>query len=271
MKKSQLFIIGILLSIIFTSCNKNKWEPLFNGENLDNWEKYIGTPLWGLDSLADAATPDNVFSIVEENGENLIRIAGFVNGSLATRDTFANYHLQLIFKWGENVYTQRNSGLLYHGFGDFGKAMGTWMASIECQLMNERMGDTYLMDNTYCETKVKDAADGRGFMYSKVGELKKFGRGFNGSGIQKAVDAKIPVGEWNTVELYSVGRTTVHVVNGKVTMVNTNTGKIEDDEIIPISSGRIQIQSEGSEVFVKSIRIKPIKEIPAELFQDNVE
>ena len=271
MKKIHLFFTGILLVIIFTSCNKNKWQPLFNGENLDNWEKYVGTPLRGLDSLAETATTENVFSIVEQDGEKLIRIAGFVNGSLATRDTFANYHLQLVFKWGENVYTQRNSGLLYHSFGDFGKAIGTWMASIECQLMNERMGDTYLMDNTYCETTVKAAADGRGFMYSKDGELKKFGRGFDGSGIQKAVDAKIPIGEWNTVELYSVGRTTVHVVNGKVTMVNTNTGKIENGEVIPISSGKIQLQSEGSELFVKSIQVKPIKEIPSELFQDKEE
>jgi hypothetical protein len=271
MKKIPRLLTCILMVILITSCNKNKWQPLFNGENLDNWEKYVGTPLWGLDSLADSATPENVFSVVDKDGEKLIRIAGYVNGSLATRDTFANYQLQLVFKWGDNVYTQLNSGLLYHSSGDFGKAMGTWMASIECQLMNERMGDTYLMDNTYCETKVIEAANGRGYMYSKDGELKKFGRGFNGSGIQKAIDAKIPVGEWNTVELYSVGRTTVHVVNGKVTMVNTNTGKIEDDSIIPISSGRIQIQSEGSELFIKSIQVKPLKEIPAELFQDNVE
>ena len=270
MKKSHLFIAILSLVLLFSSCNKNKWQPLFNGENLDNWVKYIGTPLRGLDSLAEAATPDDIFSIVEENGEKLIHIAGYVNGSLATRDTFANYHLQLVFKWGDEVYTQRNSGLLYHSFGDFGKALGTWMACIECQLMNERMGDTYLMDNTYCETTVKEAADGRGFMYSRDGELKKFGRGYNGSGIQKAVDAKIPIGEWNTVELYSVGRTTVHVVNGKVTMVNTNTGKIEDGEVIPVSSGRIQLQAEGSDLFVTTIQVEPIEEIPAELFMNVV-
>ena len=270
MKNLQLAFIGILLVIVFSSCSNNRWHPIFNGENLDNWDKYIGTPLRGFDSLAEFATPDKVFSIVEENGEKLIHISGEVNGSLATQDTFSNYHLQLIFKWGDHVYTQRNSGLLYHGRGEFGKAMGTWMACFECQLMNERMGDTYLMDNSYCETKVKEAEE-RGFMYSKDGELKKFGRGFEGSGIQKAVDAKLPVGEWNTIELYSVGRTTVHVVNGKVTMINTNTGKIEDGEIIPISSGKIQLQSEGSELFVKSLQVKPLKEIPAGLFQDIVD
>ena len=270
MKNSQLILFCTLFSIIISSCSNSGWRPIFNGQNLDNWDKYIGTPIRGFDSLAELATPDKVFSVIDEDGEKMIHISGDVNGSLATQDTFSNYHLQLVFKWGENVYTQLNSGLLYHSFGEFGKAMGTWMPSFECQLMNERMGDTYFMDNTYCQTLVKEA-DGRGFMYSKDGELKEFGRGFSGSGIQKGVDAKIPIGEWNTIDLYSVGRTTVHVVNGKVTMVNTNTGKIENGEIIPLSSGKIQLQSEGSELFVKSLRYKPLKKIPAELFQDIVE
>ncbi|MBN2636250.1 MAG: DUF1080 domain-containing protein [Prolixibacteraceae bacterium] len=270
MKKSHFTIIGVILLFITNSCNTNKWVQLFNGENIDNWEIHIGRPLRGFDSLATVATPESVFSVVEENGEKLIRISGDVNASLATIDTFANYHLQFVFKWGENVYTSRNSGLLYHSFGDYGKALGTWMACIECQLMNDKLGDTYLMDNTYCETTVKEANDG-GYIYSEEGVLTKFGRGFNGSGIQKAVDAKIPIGEWNTIELYSFGRTTVHVVNGKVTMMNTNTGKIEDGEIIPLSSGRIQIQSEGAELFVKSIQIKSLDEIPAELFLQNTE
>ena len=85
---------------------------------------YLGTPLNGFDSLAQAATKEKVFSVVQENGENLIRISGEINGSIATRDTFSNYHLQLVFKWGDEVYTSRNSGLLHHSFGDFGEALG---------------------------------------------------------------------------------------------------------------------------------------------------
>ncbi len=267
MKSLFLIFIGFSLAVFVSSCNQNKkWQPLFNGQNLDNWDKYIGTPLQGFDSLAELATPEKVFSVVESDGVPMIHISGEVNGSLATRDTFSNFHLQLVFKWGNNVYTTRNSGLLYHSFGEFGKALGTWMACIECQLMNDRMGDTYLMDNTYCETTVKEA-EGGGFIFARDGEVKQFGRGFSGSGIQKAVDAKNSVGEWNTVELYSVGRTTVHVVNGKVTMINTNTGKIENGEIVPLISGKIQLQSEGAELFVKSIQIEPIKKIPAEILQ----
>jgi hypothetical protein len=264
MKKLSFLLVSLSMILFFTSCEK-PWQPLFNGENLDNWDKHLGTPLTGFEDLSLAATTDNVFSIVEENGEKLIRISGVVNGSLATRDTFSNYHLQLVFKWGDEIYTKQNSGLLYHGFGDFGVALGTWMTNIECQLMHERLGDTYLMENTYCETAVK-AVEG-GFIYAKDGEVKKFGKDFNGQGIKKGVDAENPLGEWNTVDLFCVGQTSIHVVNGQITMVNNNTGKIENGQVIPITSGNIQLQSEGAELFVKTIQVKPIKEIPAELLK----
>jgi hypothetical protein len=58
------------------------------------------------------------------------------------------------------------------------------------------------------------------------------------------------------------------VVNGVVTMVNYNSGRIEKDgTILPLSKGKIQIQSEGGELFVKSITLDRIKEIPAELIK----
>jgi len=274
MKRAVFLFLIFISTLTFISCETEKpWQPLFNGENLDNWDKHLGTPLnvpdsvtqKGLDSLAQLATTDKVFTVVEENGEKLIRISGDINGSLATRDTFSNYHLELIFKWGDEVYSKQNSGLLYHSFGEFGVALGTWMTNIECQLMHERLGDTYLMENTCCETAVKEVEGG--FQFAKDGDVKQFGKEFNGQGIKKAVDAEKPVGEWNTVELYSVGQTTVHVVNGQVTMVNNNTGKVVNGQIIPITGGKIQLQSEGGELFVKSMRIKPIKKIPAELLQ----
>lgn len=173
MKKLTFLFITLSTIMFFTSCEK-PWQPLFNGENLDNWDKHLGTPLTGYEDLALTATPENVFSVVEENGEKLIRISGVVNGSLATRDTFQNYHLQLVFKWGDKIFSSQNSGLLYHSFGDFGVAIGTWMTNIECQLMHERLGDTYLMENTYCETAVKEVEGG--FIYAKDGEVKKFGK-----------------------------------------------------------------------------------------------
>lgn len=257
-----LFIASFIL--ILNSCEE-PWQDVYNGQNLDGWETFIGTPLEGFDSLHAIATPEKVFSVVETEGESLIRISGEVNGALATIDTFSNYHLIMEFKWGDEVYTTRNSGLLYHSFGDFGAAIGTWMTNIECQMKHDNLGNTYLMNNTCCETQA--GLINEQYTFSKTGQLTQFGKDFNGAGINKAMDAENPVGEWNTVELYSVGRTTAHVINGKTLMINTNTGNYEDDEIKALDGGRIQIQSEGGELFIRSVRVQTIKEIPKEILQ----
>ena len=259
MRRLYLFSLSVLL-LLTSSCSNEK--ELLNGENLDNWDKFIGTPLRGFEDLAENATIDNVFTVVDIEGDKLIRISGTVNASLATKASFENYHLKLVFKWGEKVYTRRNSGLLYHSSGIFGAAFGSWMTNIECQLMHDNIGDTFLMDSTFCETSV-EMIDER-FFYSANGENNKFGMEFKGPGIKKALDAEKVIGEWNTVELYSFGRTTVHVVNGIVTMVNTNTGVNENGVIKPLSSGKIQLQSEGGELFVKSLSIEAIKALPIE-------
>jgi len=57
------------------------------------------------------------------------------------------------------------------------------------------------------------------------------------------------------------------VVNGKTVMVNHQTGMYENGEIVPLTSGNIQIQSEGAELLIKSIEIRFISHIPEELKQ----
>ncbi len=68
MKKLSLLFTALSFALFFTSCEK-PWQPLFNGENLDNWDKHLGTPLSGYEDLALTATTENVFTVVEENGE----------------------------------------------------------------------------------------------------------------------------------------------------------------------------------------------------------
>jgi hypothetical protein len=268
MKKSTSAFLLALLLLSLISCQKPpEWQVIFNGQNLDNWDKYIGTPLKGKDSLFQLATVENVFSVTDLNGEKVIHISGTVNGALATQQSFENYHLRLVFKWGDSVYTSRNSGLLYHSFGEFGAALGTWMTNIECQLMHDNLGDTYLMNNTLCETSAVRNDSLKQFFFTPGAEKQKFGEGFNGKSIKKLQDAEKPLGEWNTVELYSVGQTTVHVVNGVTVMVNHNTGVNGNGVIKPLTSGKIQLQSEGGDLFVKSLDVVPIKKIPEEILK----
>ncbi len=259
----SLFLISSLL--INIACQREPaWEQLFNGENLDNWDKYLGSSLgpdW--DDLAEAATEEEVFSVVRQDGVNVIRISGVINGSLATPESYENYHLRLVFRWGDEVYSRRNSGLLYHSFGDFGAAFDTWMANIEFQMMHQNLGDTYLMVNTTCETEVEMVGDE--FIYTPGGETLTFGEHAHGRMIRKNTDNENPLGEWNTIDLYCMGRTAVHVVNGITVMQNNNTGVYEDGQIEPLSSGKIQIQSEGAELFIRSVDIMPIRDIPQAL------
>jgi len=258
--KKLIFILTLCLLSTSTFSQKQ----LFNGKNLKNWEIFLGSPIPGYEDLAKKATPESTYQIVKTDGNKMIHVSGEINASLATKAEFENYHLRLEFKWGEKVYGKRNSGLLYHSFGPFGVAFGTWMATIEHQLMHDNLGDTYLMANTYCETSVKKGDDGKTFFYSPDGKGTSFSETENGRSIKKMKDAEKPLGEWNTVDLYCFGKTAIHVVNGQLVMINTNCSKIENGQKIPLTKGRIQIQSEGGEFFIRKIEIEKIDGIPNE-------
>ena len=260
----NLLLLFIICCLTLTSYSQ---KSLFNGKNLKNWEINLGSPITGFEELAKKATPQSTYQVVQIDGQKMIHVSGELFASLATKAEYENYHLHLEFKWGENVYGQRNSGLLYHSFGPFGAAFGTWMATIEHQLMHGSMGDTYLMANTYCETKVIKTGDDKNYMYDPEGLPISFSETDNGRSVKKAFDAEKPIGEWNSIDLYCFGQTSVHKVNGQVIMVNTKCSKIENGLKLPLTKGKIQIQSEGGEFFIRKIEIQKIKGIPAELLR----
>lgn len=254
----------LLISLSLTAFSQ---KQLFNGKNLKNWDIFLGSPIAGFEELAKKATPESTYHVTELDGQKVIHVSGDILASLATKEEYGNYHLRLEYKWGEKVYGKRNSGLLYHSFGPFGAAFGTWMANIEHQLMHDNLGDTYLMLNTWCETKVLKGDDGKTFFYSPTGQTTPFNENDNGRSIKKMKDAEKPLGEWNTVDLYCFGQTAVHVVNGQVVMANTNCSKIENGEKVPLTTGKIQIQSEGGQFYIRKIEIEKIKDIPAEFLR----
>ena len=264
-KLSFLFAIAIS-AFLFHSCEE-PWQDLFNGENLEGWDTWVGPVEKGGEAIGLNKDPMNIFSVVDLEEEKVIRISGEINASLATKEEFENYHLTLQFKWGEKLYTRWNSGLLYHSYGDFGAGLGVWMSSHELQLWTEHIGDSYRMGQSYCEIPVKKNEEGK-FVYDQAGELTPSIPGTPSCIVAKDGDHEVPSGEWNTVELYCFGTTSVHVVNGKVNMINYNSAKyLGENKTEPLSKGKIQFQSEGGELFLKNIKIKPIKEIPAELLQ----
>jgi len=261
------FLFAITIST-FNSCEtETPWHPLFNGENLEGWDTWVGAIEENGEPVGLNKDPLNLFSVVDLNGDKAIRISGEKNASLATKEEFGNYHIMVELKWGDEVFSTYNSGLLYHSYGDFGAGLGVWMSSHELQLKTGNMGDSYRMGKSYCEIPMIKNSEGK-FVYSKDGEVLPSIPDTETKIVAKDADFEKPHGEWNTIELYCFEGTSVHVVNGKVNMVNYNSGKyLGECNIEPLIKGKIQFQSEGGELFIKSIKIKPIKEIPKELLQ----
>ncbi|WP_430973418.1 3-keto-disaccharide hydrolase [Sunxiuqinia rutila] len=258
---SLLIVLALSLSL---NAHAQKMKALFNGKNLSNWEFFIGTALTGFDDLKEKATPESTFSVVEQNNEKLLRISGDANASIATKKAYKNYHFRMEFKWGDDVYTTRNSGLLYHSVGDFGVGLDTWMSSIELQLMHGNIGDAYMMGDPYAEIPVEKEGDK--LVYAANGDRLAFGNDQNGGKIaRKDSNQEKAVGEWNVIDLYCIGQKALHVVNGVKVMECDNIGLLVNGQVQPLSKGKIQIQSEGGELFIRKAEIRNIKSFPDNL------
>jgi hypothetical protein len=253
---------------------KEKWSFLFNGKNLDGWDTYIGSP---FDSAGNKLShippvglnkdPEHVFTVVADNdGNKVIRISGEEFGGLISKKEYENYHLQLQFKWGNILWPpkkgkKRDSGLLYHSVGNHGADFGYWMRSQEFQIEEGNCGDYWGVAGGFEEIHADKITDSQ-YVYNAAGTLYTFGAQTTvGRHCIKKGDAENATGEWNTLDLYCYGDTSVHVVNGKIMMVLYHSQQWEHGQKSPLVKGKIQIQSEGAEVFYKNIKITPIKSL----------
>ena len=88
---------------------------LFNGNDLKGWDTYIGPPLDDAGKkLSEVPVglnndPGRVFSVVQQNAEKVIRISGESWGGLSTKKEYADFHLQLLFKWRYYRYQEEIS------------------------------------------------------------------------------------------------------------------------------------------------------------------
>jgi len=256
------------------------WTPLFNGRDLSGWETWLGKPhktveLPGLpknekgeytEPVGLDRDPRQVFTVVDVDGRPAIRISGEVWGALTTKAEYGDYHLRFEFKWGAKRWpprdqTVRDSGGLYHCVGPHGAGSGFWMRSFEIQVQEGDCGDFHSVDGVLVDVEAerKDPADPKSLLVYRRGAPKVVG---HKQRIVKDPDNEKPTGEWNTLEVYCLGQTSVHVVNGKVNMVLTGLRQVVDGREVPLTRGRIQFQSESAEVFYREIAVRPIEEIP---------
>jgi len=275
MKPARLItaIFFCTLTFGFTAIKSEHWKQLFNGKDLSGWDTYIGPD---LDDSGKPITgqpiglnndPRHVFTIVSDSGENVIRISGENWGAISTKKEYENYHLQLQFKWGKLLWGQKkgkkkDSGLLYHSVGKYGADYGAWMRSHEFQVEEGNCGDYWGVAGGMADMPVIKRSE-TDYVYSPGGAMTTFKEGGKvGRHCIKQGDAEYPTGQWNTIDLYCHGDTSIHVVNGKVMMILYHSKQQDNGVESALTKGKIQIQSEGSEVFYKHIVIQPIDKLP---------
>ncbi len=287
-------VLAIILMTGLSSCNAAKESisntaidtkhadyavSLFNGKDLSGWYTYQREPepsseVKGLkkedgkyiEPIGLNKDPLNVFTVVEEDGESAIRISGEVFGILVTEQEFENFHLSMEFKWGEKRYPpredkKRDSGVLYHSVGKEGAAGRVWMRSVEIQVQEGDTGDLWCVDLTAANVRAVQLEDGK-FQYNPQAEFKGIQQSGNSRYCQKSEDFEKENGEWNRLDVYAYGRESIHVVNGRKNMHLTDIGQYVNGELVALTKGKIQIQSEGAEVFYRDITIRPIEGIP---------
>jgi hypothetical protein len=233
---------------------------LFNGKDL------AGLSTWLKDTKRE--DPRKVFRV----RDGVLHITGDVLGYLATDKAYRDYHLVVEFKWGKKTdggkYV-RNSGVLLHGVGPAGGAGGTWMSCVECQLAQGCVGDLIPIRGKDAEGKVipvefkSETALGpdKRPRWKPGGAVRTFAQkqlwwSRHDPDFKELLDTRgrddveSPLGEWTRVECLCGGKRITVAVNG--TTVN------ECFDVFP-AAGKVLLQCEGFELFVRKFELHPLK------------
>jgi Domain of Unknown Function (DUF1080) len=227
---------------------------LFNGRDLDGWYTWLQD-----DRYED---PKHVFSV--QNG--MIRVSGEEWGGLTSKSAYRDYHLIVEWKWGgpnlgKREGHARDSGILLHGTGEDGAHGGIWLQSIESQIIEGGTGDFIMVEGRERPTMTAHVHefdkqfywDEKGIEHTmERGRFNWFGRDPQWKdllGYRGPKDVEKPLGEWNRQEIIADRDTLTNLVNGVV----VNKGY----RVYP-TAGKIQIQSEGAQIFFRRIELTPL-------------
>jgi len=276
---------GILWAMYKTNLEINdRGEDLLD-KNLSKWDVWMGGVHTSVDLDVEKSDnvktseplglnndPKKVFSITKENDEEILTITGEIYGGLTSKQEYGNYHFKTQFKWGEKKWeprlnAKRDSGILYHAKGPHGAFWNVWMASLEFQVQEGDCGDFIALDDVYGDVPSNRKLYANGnpyFIYDPNGKHTplKWSKGFESGQASKSGLYEKPNGEWNTLEIYCLENESIHLVNGKVVNRVKNARYDIGGKTIPVRRGRIQIQSEGAEIYYKNMIIRPINEFP---------
>ncbi|MDR3261619.1 MAG: DUF1080 domain-containing protein [Tannerella sp.] len=202
----------------------NAFIDLFNGKDLTGWYTY--TPKYGLDNDEEKA-----FNVTG----GALHFAGESMGYICTDNSYKNYYMQVVFRWGEKKYpprenSPRDSGVLYHFPSDVKDRL--WPTSIECQIQENDCGDYFIVGNATVESDNPNQSNAGMHHIVRTENFEK------------------PNPEWNTVEIICYDDKSEHYVNGH---------KVNDAYNLSVSEGKILLQLEGAEIFYKTVKLLPLK------------
>jgi hypothetical protein len=229
---------------------------LFNGRDLEGWYTWLKGSKY--------TDPKGVFSV----RDGVLRISGEEWGGIATRQMYRDYHLIVEWKWGgpthgERAGKARDSGILVHAVGEDGAASGTWLESVESQIIEGGTGDLLMVAGRrqpWLTAEVREAANGELYWQAGAkpvardrGRFDWYGRDpewKDVAGFRGRQDVEAPLGEWNRSEVICDGDTVKNILNGKVVNYGTESSH---------TFGKIQLQSEGAEIWVRRVEIGPVR------------
>jgi hypothetical protein len=264
-----LAVVVVLGSLVFaafaeqgeqTPLRPEKTIALFNGKDL------TGLYTWLKDTKKD--DPRKVFTVED----SVLHISGDGYGYVAPETAYRDYHVIVEYKWGKRTdggkYV-RNSGILLHATGPDGGAGGTWMSSIECQLAQGCVGDLIVIRGEDANKKVIPVAltsdvvlgpDKRP-RWKQGGEKRTFTKGQlwwsrHDPEFKELLDTRgkddveSPLGEWTKVEC---------LCDGKRISVRVNDTVVNECYDVHPAAGKILLQCEGFELFVRKFELRPLK------------
>jgi hypothetical protein len=284
------FIICLSLAINCNAQSKNKLAG--NAVNLldaqlTHWYKWIGVPHTSVQGLPSGTPkgdgmngtplgrndPKEVFKVITLDNEQVLRASGEIYGGLTTKEEYSNYHLHLQYKWGSKkweprVNLPRDMGVMFHLTGTNEDALwSVFMMGLEFQISEGTTGDLFLVPNkTFTISPVADVHVDTTHKWDVTAPLERMGGTIPKIRINRSENFESDSTKWTAIDLYTVGGAAVYLVNGHVVMAFQNTALLQPDKsIIPLTKGKIQLQSEGAEGYYKDITIQTITDFPADI------
>lgn len=210
--------------------------------------------------------PKQVFTVQD----GILRVSGEEWGCITTKEKYDNYRLVAEFKWGDRTFAPREErardcGILVHSVGEDGAYGNAWMRSIECQIIEGGTGDFIVVGDDSedfaitCAVAPEKVAGCH--VYQPGGELATIHGGRvnwwgrdpewkDEKGFRGARDAEKAVGEWNRLECL--------VKDDEITVI-LNGVEVNHAQNVHPRRGKIQVQSEGAEIFFRKIELLPLK------------